>query len=79
MSKNKINILTNREKEILKFVSQGYNNKYIANILCVQHCTIKNTLINIYNKLGLPIKGNTINRVLATLIFHNIDIEEINK
>ena len=45
--------LTNREKEILKLVADGLNNKDIAEQLCLSLYTVKNHVSNIIQKLAV--------------------------
>jgi len=55
------NILTNREKEILKHVAAGRSNNDIADLLCISTNTVKTHVSNIYAKIDVP------NRVHAIL------------
>ena len=48
-----IDPLTERELEILKFLSQGSSNKQIAAQLHLANGTVKNYISNIFNKLGV--------------------------
>jgi two-component system, NarL family, nitrate/nitrite response regulator NarL len=52
-SDNKINILTNRELEILRLIAQGYSNVDIGEKLYLSHLTVKTHRANILRKLGL--------------------------
>lgn len=45
-------VLTEREKEVLVLVVQGYSNKEIARLLDINHRTIETHRKNIYTKLG---------------------------
>lgn len=47
------NELTQREKEVLKFVSLGSTNKEIASELCISENTVKNHVRNILEKLHM--------------------------
>lgn len=47
-----INKLGNREREILKLISKGYNNKKIAEILFISEPTVRNYISSIYAKVG---------------------------
>ncbi len=49
----KENELTEREKEILKKMAKGLNNREIANSLFITEGTVKNYITNIYSKLGI--------------------------
>lgn len=48
-----ISTLTDRELEVLELLAQGYSNNAIAKKLVVAEGTIKNHLVNIYQKLDL--------------------------
>ena len=45
--------LSDREKEIVKLVAQGYRNKEIGEKLFITESMVKNHLHNIYDKLGV--------------------------
>ena len=45
--------LTQREKEVLKLVGEGYQNKYIAEYLCISIKTVEKHRANIMEKLDL--------------------------
>jgi DNA-binding NarL/FixJ family response regulator len=47
-----ISRLGNREKEILKLVALGYNNKKIADALFISEPTVRNYISSIYAKVG---------------------------
>src|SRR5437870_11796982 len=46
-------LLSDREKEIVQLVAQGYRNKEIAEKLIISEQTVKNHLHNIFDKLGV--------------------------
>ena len=46
-------ILTSREREIVKFVAEGKTNKEIGSILCISTRTVENHRVNIMKKLNL--------------------------
>ncbi|MCP4130121.1 MAG: response regulator transcription factor [bacterium] len=48
-----IETLTDREKEVLKLISEGFTNNQIADLLKISHHTVKSHVINIFNKLGV--------------------------
>lgn len=52
-SNNSINMLTNREKEVLDMVGLGFTNKEIANNLYLSEHTIKKHITNILYKLDM--------------------------
>ncbi len=47
------NALTNREKDILKLVGEGYQNKQIAGFLCISPKTVEKHRANLMTKLNL--------------------------
>lgn len=59
---NQFNSLTRREKDVLLLVTQGENNKSIAEKLVVSEITVKSHLNNIFKKL------NVSNRTQAVLL-----------
>jgi len=46
--------LTQREREILKLIAEGYKNKEIANYLCISTKTVEKHRANLMEKLDLP-------------------------
>lgn len=48
-----LNLLTEREKEVLTLLGQGLNNKEIAGLLNITEGTVKNHVSNLIAKLGL--------------------------
>lgn len=56
--KNKRNLperfyFSDREKEIVKMIAQGFSNKQIATILYISEGTVRNYISNIYTKIGI--------------------------
>ena len=45
--------LSNREREIVALVAQGFKNKEIAERMFISEQTVKNHLHNIFDKLGV--------------------------
>jgi DNA-binding NarL/FixJ family response regulator len=45
--------LTQREKEVLKLIGEGYKSKEIANLLCISWKTVEKHRANIMEKLDL--------------------------
>ena len=52
--------LTNREKEILHLLAEGWSNQQIADRLCLAIRTVKFHTGNIYSKLGLHCRSEAI-------------------
>ena len=52
MEKNSVNI-TNRELEVLKYVTQGLTNREIAEILQITHHTVKAHVASLIQKMGV--------------------------
>jgi two-component system, NarL family, nitrate/nitrite response regulator NarL len=48
-----INELSEREKQIVRLIGQGYKNKRISTQLCISETTVRHHLTSIYNKLGV--------------------------
>ena len=46
-------LLSKREQEVLKLVSQGRNNQEIAQMLHLTEGTVKNYITRIFNRLGV--------------------------
>ena len=61
--KDIILLLTQREKEVLLFLSKGFSYKEIAIRLAVSHETVKKHLKNIYRKLKVQNKIEALNKV----------------
>ena len=51
--KSSFETLTQREKEVLKLVGEGYQNKEIADYLCISAKTVEKHRANIMQKLDL--------------------------
>lgn len=53
MEENKINLFTQREKEVLALILKGYKNNEIAKELFITNHTVKAHLAKIYDKIGV--------------------------
>lgn len=51
IDRDKIEVLSNRELEVLKLVAAGYSNKDISDKLCISERTVKNHLSNVFKKI----------------------------
>ena len=45
--------LTEREREVVRLISEGLSNKDIADRLCISSITVRHHLTNIFDKLGV--------------------------
>ena len=61
--------LTNREIDVLKLLVLGYNNKEIADKLCITHHTVKAHLTQVYKKLGVKNRSKAIVKVNEDKLF----------
>jgi len=48
-----INELSEREKQIVRLIGQGFKNKKISTELCISETTVRHHLTSIYSKLGV--------------------------
>lgn len=53
-------ILTEREEQVLVLVAQGLNNNEIAERLVIREKTVRNHITHILNKLGLSTRAELI-------------------
>jgi LuxR family maltose regulon positive regulatory protein len=61
-------LLSQREKEVLKVLCQGHSNKEICEILNISLATVKTHLINIYSKLQVSNRVQAVEK--ANKIFY---------
>jgi len=61
--------LTNREIDVLKLLVLGYNNKEIADKLCITNHTVKAHLTQVYKKLGVTNRSKAIVKVNENKLF----------
>lgn len=52
------NALTEREREIIRLVGQGFSNKDIAYKLSISNSTVRHHMTNIFDKVGVPNRQN---------------------
>jgi DNA-binding NarL/FixJ family response regulator len=64
VSADGVNLLTNREHDVVKLVADGLGNRQIAERLGLSENTVKNYLFRIFNKLGI---SNRVELVLYAL------------
>lgn len=72
-SKNKTNILTKRELEILYLLIEGQSNRQIAKDLIISIHTVKAHIESIYRKFGVH------NKVQAAIYAVHYNMIDINK
>ena len=63
------NPLSNREKEIVSYLIQGYRNKDIANKISLSPTTVKKHIYNICKKLEVHSRGQVVKKVRESGIF----------
>lgn len=63
-------ILTRREREVLRFVALDYQNKEIAGKLCISERTVKSHLYNIYEKLDVKNRDEAVTVALSKKIIN---------
>lgn len=62
--------LTNREKEILNLVANGYLNKQIAKVINITEQTTKNHITNIFKKLEATNRTEAVIKAIKLGIIH---------
>ncbi len=55
-----VEMLTEREREVLKALSKGYSNQKLADLLVVSPKTVQNHLYSIYHKIGVTSRSEAI-------------------
>jgi len=70
-TKNPLDDLTDREREVLSLMAEGRSNLAIENSLFISPRTVESHVRNILIKLGLEDTPNDHRRVLAVLTFLN--------
>lgn len=63
-------VLTDREREILQLIAEGYTNREIADLLHLSIKTVQNHRSNIMNKLDLHDRGELIKYAIQQGIIH---------
>jgi DNA-binding NarL/FixJ family response regulator len=67
-----VNLLTNREQDVMRLVAEGLGNREIAQQLNLSQHTVKNYLFHIFDKLGV---SNRVELVLyATTIAKKLEV-----
>lgn len=62
--------LTQKEREILKLISNGYSNKQISSLLKISENTVKTHLNNIFEKLDAKSRTEAISKAIKKGILH---------
>ncbi len=60
--------LSNREREVLHWVSQGKSNEEIGLILDISHNTVKNHLKRVFSKLGVSARSQAVRLYMGGLV-----------
>ena len=68
-SSNRLEALTEREREILKLMADGLSNAAIGKALFITEGSVEKHISNIMFKLDLPVTGDSHRRVLAVLAY----------
>jgi DNA-binding NarL/FixJ family response regulator len=66
---SRIDLLTERELEVLGLMAEGKSNAAVAETLVLTVGTVEKHIANIFGKLGLSTSGNENRRVLAVLAY----------
>ncbi|HEY8445926.1 MAG TPA: response regulator transcription factor [Thermomicrobiales bacterium] len=66
---DRLDVLTDREREVLALMAEGRSNTAIAERLYVSEGTVEKHVTNIFGKLGLPATEAVHRRVLAVLAY----------
>ena len=67
--RNPLDTLTDREREILSFMAQGYSNDSICNQLFISRRTVESHVSSVFAKLGIVESPESSRRVLAVLAY----------
>jgi DNA-binding NarL/FixJ family response regulator len=59
-SQHEADVLTEREREVLRALSKGYSNQKLAELLVVSPKTVQNHLYSIYHKIGVGSRSEAI-------------------
>lgn len=74
MNKLENNTLTQREKEILHYLIEGYSNKEMAEKLIISIHTVKAHIESIYRKFGVH---NKVQAAIYAIYYKIIDIDNV--
>ena len=67
--RNPLDALTDREREILNLMAQGYSNDSICNQLFISRRTVESHVSSVFAKLGIVESPESSRRVLAVLAY----------
>lgn len=72
-SRDPVDQLTSREREVLGLIAEGRSNRGIAEVLVVTDSAVERHVTGIFSKLGLPQDANDHRRVLAVLRYLQVN------
>jgi len=67
--RNPLHTLTERERQILSLMAQGYSNDSICNQLVISRRTVESHVSSVFAKLGIAESPDSSRRVLAVLAY----------
>ncbi len=67
LAASRLGLLSEREREILRFMAEGHSNASIASHLFLAERTVEAHIRSIFSKLGIPTERDVNRRVLAVL------------
>ena len=71
-TRRSVELLTDRERDVLRLMAEGRSNAAIAGILVIVEATVEKHINSIFAKLGLASSGSDHRRVRAVLTYLNL-------